>query len=260
MGLRYSKTGFGWVAMCAMVCALGSPTLYAKKKRAPEPRNGVRARIVVSNELMEAKSWPVREERADELRDVYRVRRPQGKAGGAPMREPRLPLSVVLEGVRADVPPAPRIEVDGLRFVPSEVVIAAESELEIVNREDAFITVDRQKGKELALIREGRSQKVKLPKGEHTLTLRSFPFARAKVKVLPAATFLEWNEEGEVDLLQVKPGKYQLAFYLGAHALRVQEIEVPEEGVIAIDATVSANGVVTVSLKDGDLQVPVRPD
>lgn len=260
MGLRHSKNWLSGLALCAIACTLGTSPLYAKKKRSSDPRNGLRARIVVSNELMQAKTWPVREERADELEDVHRVRRPIGKAGVTPMLEPRLPLRVALEGARSGTAPKQRIEVDGMRFVPSEVVITQESELEIVNREDAFITVDRVKGAELAIIGEGKAHQVKLPKGEHILKLRSFPFARAKVKVLPAATFLEWNEDGEVDLLPIKPGKYQLAFYLGTHALRVQQIEVPEEGVIAIDATVSANGVVTVSEKDGGLQDPVRPD
>ena len=261
MGLRYKKNWLFPLAFCLLAVMVSSNAGLAKrKKRAPDGRRGVRARIVVSSELMEARNWPVREERGDALQGVHRIRRPHGPAGITPMEEPRLPLRVVLEGARAKSPSRQRISVDGMRFVPAEVVITKGTELEITNRETRFITIDREKGGELAIIEKGKSEQAKLPKGEHILKLRSFPFAKAKVKVLPEATFLEWDEEGEVDLLDVKPGKYQLAFYLGAHALRVQEIEVPEEGVIAIDATVSANGVVTVSLKDGDLQVPVRPD
>lgn len=261
MGLRHKKNWVFPLAVCVLACTVSATTGLAKaKKRASEARRGVRARIVVSSELMEATDWPVREERADELQGVHRIRRPLGPAGITPMREPRLPLRVVLEGAHDKSVPKQRIAVEGMRFVPAEVVITKETELEIVNREERFITVDREKGREIAIIAKGKTEKAKLPKGEHVLKLRSFPFAKAKVKVLPTATFLEWDEEGEVGLLDVKPGKYQLAFYLGAHALRVQEIEVPEEGVIAIDATVSANGVVTVSLKDGDLQVPARPD
>lgn len=226
--------------------------------RGATPRSGVRARLVIADELLTAPEWPVSDERAAELRGTYRVRRPTGRGVSRPAREPNREVVVVIEGARGGAPAPRRITIEGSRFVPSEIVVTKPGEVLVENHQGRFVTLDRLKGGVVTLVNAGDRERLDLPVGEHRLTLREFPFARATVRVLDTAIFLRWNEDGEVPFVPVKAGDYKLAFYHGSTPLLVQPLSIPDDAVVAIDATISANGVVTVSLKDGGLQV-ARP-
>lgn len=242
-----------------LMLAWGTAALPALAQgRGATPRSGVRARLVIAEELLTASQWPVSDERAAELRGTFRVRRPVGRGAPRQAREPNREVVVVIEGAKGGAPAPRRLVVEGSRFVPSEIVVTKPGELLVENHQGKFVTLDRVKGGVVTLVNAGDNERLDLPVGEHRLTLREFPFARATVRVLDTSIFLRWNEEGEVPFLPVKAGDYQLAFYHGATPLRVQPLTIPEDAVVAIDATISANGVVTVSLKDGGLQV-ARP-
>ena len=47
-----------------------------------------------------------------------------------------------------------------------------------------------------------------------------------------------------------------MAVYLGAEALRVHPVEVPESGALTIQASISAKEVVTVSAKTANTATP----
>lgn len=227
-------------------------------------RTGVRGRVVVAKELLSEATWPMDPERAKDLRGGHRIRRAAGRGAGLPLTEPMPELLLVLEGARPDGEQPRRLVVEGMRFLPAQILAARPGVITVENRQAQGITVVDERGTELATVMPGQSGEVTLEAGEHTLSIREMPFARAAVRVLGPARFLPWTEKGEIPVVNVEAGDYQLAFYHGANALRMQPLTVPDDGFVAIDATVSANGVVTVSIKDGSLRVavpqaPVKP-
>lgn len=243
-------------AFVAGVLASSGPSLA----QAGTPlKSGLRGRVVIAPELASAKVWPVEESTQARIAMDARVRRPTGQAPLRPHTEPMPELLVVLEGARAPQKPEPRlVRVTGMRFVPAQLLVARPQEVRIENAQKGAITIASVGGEDLGTLEPGASGNFVLEEGEHELVIREMPFARAKVKVLPPSRFLP-VEKGAIAPIAIESGDYQLAFYHGARALRVQSISLPEDKYLAIDAAVSANGVVTVSIKDGDLQVAVPP-
>jgi hypothetical protein len=223
-------------------------------------KSGVRGRVVVAAELASATNWPLGEELAAEVRAGARVRRPTGRGPQTALLAPAPPLTVVLEGVRSrDEPTTATLRLAGLRFAPGETVIAKGSTVKIDNCHSRALTVSVFRGPSLGKVESGASLEATLAPGLHELRVDEFPFARALVRVLDEARILPVAADGSIAATAVEGGDYQLAFYQGAQALQSQPLPIPDRSYVAIDAAVSANGVVTVSLKDGGLQVVAVP-
>lgn len=223
-------------------------------------KSGVRGRVVIAPELASATTWPMGEEEQKRLSQGARVRRPTGHAVVRENTEPMPELVVVLEGARPPQKPEPRqMRIEGMRFVPAQVLVSRPGEVRITNAQRVAVTVGRVGGEALGTIQPGEAGDFVLDEGDHALLLREMPFARAQVKVLGPSRFLPVSSAGEIEPLAVEGGEYQLAFYHGARALRVQSLPLPDDRYLAIDAAISANGVVTVSIKDGNLQVVEAP-
>ncbi len=224
-------------------------------------KSGLRGRVVIAPELASAKTWPVGEEEQRRLARGARLRRAMGHGALGQNSEPMPALLVVLEGARSPQKPAAReLRVEGMRFVPAQLLVARPGEVRITNAQKGAVTITRAGGDVIGTIQPGESGDFVLEVGDHALQIQEMPFAHATVKVLPPSRFLPVTKGGDIEPIPIESGDYQLAFYHGAHALRVQSLSVPEGKYLAIDAAVSANGVVTVSIKDGDLQVAVPPD
>ena len=60
-------------------------------------------------------------------------------------------------------------------------------------------------------------------------------------------------------LVLVDGGEYKLAFYLGAKLLLAQTVQLYDDRVTFIDATVSAKEVVVPTIKDASLRIALPP-
>ena len=96
-----------------------------------------------------------------------------------------------------------------------------------------------------------------LPEGVNVLVLKELPYAAATVRVLKRGRFLSIDDSGELSPVDLTGGDYYLSFYLGANQLRREKMTIPENGQRFIDATISENTVVDVSIKDAAIQIAI---
>jgi hypothetical protein len=254
--LRPPRMGPPLIALLAVTASLATPAFA----QSGAVKSGVRGRVVVAPELELATTWPSSDEARRALEGTARIRRPSGHGPTAPLTEPMPALVLVLEGARhPPEQPGPVVVIEGMRFVPGQVVLSRPASLTLENRQKKPVTVSLVGGETLASLAPGQKTAVSLRAGEHTLVLDELPFASIQVRVLQKALVLPLRPAGEIAPTVVEGGDYQLAFYHGARALLAQGLTIPVEHFVAIDAAISANGVVTVSIKDGDLQVAVPP-
>lgn len=247
------------ISLALVALALGAFSAPALAQSGAS-QSGLRGRVVIAPEYAQAKTWPVDESEQRRIASGARIRRPTGQAAPRQLSQPMPELHVVLEGARPPQKPEPRqMRIEGMRFIPSQILVARPGELAIENTQRGPVTVMREAGEVLGTLEPGQTGTFALDEGEHSLFLRELPSARAKVKVLRPSRFLPVTKAGEIEPIAINSGEYDLSFYHGTRALRVQSLTLPEEKYLAIDAAVSANGVVTVSIKDGDLQVAVPP-
>jgi hypothetical protein len=228
----------------------------------PPRETGVRGRVVVAPEILAAKEWPVDATRAEALRTAANIRRPLGRRIAA-MTEDVPAVSVVLEGedLRNDAVAPTKVTITGMRFRPGQVLLPRPGPVTFENQQGISLTLVDASGKVLQVVEAGASAEVSLPAGLHAITMKELPYARASVRVLTRGKILPIGTDGLIDRVDVPGGDYRLAFYLGAAELRSQDMSMPTNGLLFIDATVSANTVVDVSVKDATLQVaiPVSP-
>jgi hypothetical protein len=223
-----------------------------------DKQKGVRGRIVVAPELL---STPVKLAAAREkaLRGAAIARRPLGHAI-TPITEPPPALVVMLEGdgIPRDAAEPPSLRVTGRRFLPGGLVLPRIGPLRIKNEQKEPITVVDEAGGVVAKIPAGGAVDAQLRPGEHMLSVAEMPYATASLKVLERGRILPLVD-GEIPLVEIPGGEYQLSFYFGSEPLRVQPLQIPEQGLVFIDATVSALKVVEVSVKDASMRVAVPP-
>ena len=220
----------------------------------------MRGRVIVAAELKAQQTWVLDEDRAKVIRTSARMRRPMGRKL-LPLTEPMPTLAVVLEGTGlrpTSMPPA-TLSVEGMRFNPSQALLARPGALVVENKQRSPFTLVDDKGRALATVAPNATAQVSLPEGVHTLSVREMPYCQALVRVLGHGVVLPLQDSGDIPLVAVPGGDYTLSFFLGASPLRVQPLSVPERGLIFIDAAVSARGVVDVSLKDGSMRQAVVP-
>lgn len=253
------------LAALLLACALGeTQSAHAQTPDANLGRSGVRGRLVIAPELSEAERWPISQERLDGSRGAYRVRRPSGATAQIPAMEPAPELMVVLEGVRAKKASDRLLVVERQRFVPGQILVPLPSKLVVENKQPSEITIVTDEGNELVTIPPGEKRPVDVDEGVQRLRVKEFGYATATVRTLPKAQVLPVTDKGFIAPTPLPGAEYRLAFYHGAEPLLVRPLKVPADSYIAIDASISKNRVVTVSIKDGDLQVlmpraPRRP-
>ncbi len=234
----------------------------------PSREAGVRGRVVVAPELQAATEIAVDEVRAASMRTPAHVRRPRGRKIQS-MMEPLPALSIVVEGedVRADNAPPKTIVIEGMRFVPMQVLLTRPGPLAVENRQGQAITI-LNGDKALETIAAGETRQVTLPAGTHTLSMRELPYARASVKVLERGRALPYDDNGDIPFVGLVEGDFQLSFWLGVAELHRRDFHVSRNGLSYVNATVSGNTVVDVNINDtGDrfvaptpVATPTRPE
>ncbi len=241
-------------ALSILAVALGAVPVSAD----PARETGIRGRLVVSPELLAAKEWPVDKVRAEALRTPANVRRARGRPV-KPMTEARPPISVVVdsEDLRNEPLPPLGVVVEGMRFTPGQLLLPHPGSITVENRQGQSVTIVDQSGKELGTIEAGAKAPVSLGAGKHELSMKELPYARASVTVLAHAKLLPVGADGSIPLVEVPGGDYELAFYLGAAELRTQKLTLPDAGLLFIDATLSENTVVDVTIKDASVQIAI---
>lgn len=234
-----------------------APTAWAQEVPL-EKQKGVRGRVVAAEELF---STPTRLSQAREsaLRGDAIVRRPLGRPL-TPIVEPPPALVVMLEGdgIRQESAETPRLVVEGMRIVPGSLVAPRPVAVQIENRQATPITIVDQKGATIAKVAPGGTADAALGSGEHLLSIQEMPFATAEVRVLERGRILPVTA-GEIPLVDIPGGEYTLTFFFGAEPLRIQQLVIPDQGLVFIDATVSALKVVEVSIKDASMRVALPP-
>ncbi|HEY4222492.1 MAG TPA: hypothetical protein VGO62_14150 [Myxococcota bacterium] len=247
--------------LCAPLCvaiALASASAVAADEVPLDKQKGVRGRVVIAPELL---TTPVKltGPREKALRGTALIRRPLGRPI-APLVEPPPALVVMLEGdgIRDENPEQQKVKIEGQRFLPSSLVMARVANLHVENHQKEDLTLIDDKGGVLGKIPAGGAIDAPLRAGEHELSLAEMPYATASVRVLERGRVLPLKD-GEIPLVEISGGEYQLTFFFGAEPLRIQPLPIPEQGLVFIDATVSALKVVEVSLKDASMRIAVPP-
>jgi hypothetical protein len=254
--------GLTMLAGIALAASVVLSVLPARAQDIPlDKQRGVRGRVIVAPELLSgAPVWPVSAERDKALRAQAIVRRPLGRPI-APILDVAPPLVVMLEGpgIRQESVDIPVLRVEGMRFVPSSAVLPRAGAVKIVNKQHAAIDVVDGDGRVVAkAIAPGESADVTLAAGgSRVLGVADSP-ARAVVRVLERGRVLPIRNN-EIPLTDIGGGEYTLTFFLGAEPLRIQPLTVADGGLTFIDATVSAKGVVDISVKDALARVAVPP-
>ena len=217
-------------------------------------KSGITGRVVIAEALLTATEWPMSEEERGHVRSPSRIRRPSGHGPLAPMTAPAPELLVVLEGTKPQKSGVQGLTFEGMRFAPSSVLVPKPARLKITNNHSAPITLLDAKEKAVVTIPAAGSEFVELDAGAHVLTVKEHRFASVPVRVLDKAQILPVGENGLIDPIPVEGGDYKLAFYHGAKPLWAQTLTIPDTKYVAVDASVSDNQVVTVTVKDGSLQ------
>lgn len=249
-----------------VIAGLLSTALLSVGAHAQDPpankETGVRGRVVVEPALLAATEGPLEASTAEALRTTALVRRPAGR----PLRQmtgPMPDLQVVIEGedLRVESAPPRTLVVEGHRFTPSQVLLTRPGAVAIENRHATPITV--MKGTEaVAIVAPKETAQVTLTAGEHALSIREMPYARGHARVLERGLTLPIGDNGDLPFTALVEGEYSVSFWLGTERLyQPTPFKHTRNGLEYIDATVSANRVVTVAIKDASLQVavPVAP-
>jgi len=229
-----------------------------------DEKAGIRGRVIVEPELLAATERAIDDVRAEALRTSAHARRPRGRRL-QPMMAAIPDLAVVVQGedVRTEVPPPKTLVVEGMRFVPGQVLLTRPGAIAIENREQVPVTITGKEGV-LATIPPGETKQVNLgaDKDDQVLSIKEMPFARAVARVLERGLAVPFDANGDVPFIPLVEGEYDLSFWLGSQLLfGPTPFSVKRNGLSYIDATISANTVVTLAVKDASVQVafPVAP-
>ncbi len=239
--------------------ALFVPPTLAQPEPTQEAQRGIRGRVIVAPELLGATEWPVDATRAAALRTPANVRRGQGRKL-QPMTESLPDIAVILEGpnVRPDNLPPRTLVIQGMRFSPGQALLARPGPIAVENKQGIAVTLVDEKGNTLKALGVDETAQISLPEGQHVIAMKELPYAVATVKVLPRGRVISFNDEtGDIPLVPIDPDDYTLSFYLGANELFRKALSMPDKGVLFIDATISQNTVVDVTIKDASVQIAV---
>jgi hypothetical protein len=236
-----------------------APPAHAQEPVRQE-KAGIRGRVVVEPELLAATERPVDAIRAEALETSAHVRRPRGRRL-LPMMAAMPDLAVVIQGedVRVDSPSPKTVVIEGMRFVPGQVLLTRPGAIAIENRQAQTLTVMGKSGA-LATIAAGETKQVALSsdKEDQVLSLKELPFARAVAKVLDRGLAVPFDANGDMPFTPLVEGEYSISFWMGSELLYgPTPFQVKRNRTSYIDATISANSVVTVAVKDASMFVAV---
>jgi len=218
--------------------------------------SGTVGRIIIAPEIANAKFWPVDEERQASLMKPATIRRPTGHGEIAPFFEPNPALTLALVGAKGTKNPT-ELRIVGAQFTPAQIVASSAYPLKITNEESVERTIRYQES--TLKIAPGETQELTMKgEGVQDLEIVELPYAHATVNLLKSTLFLPYDAKGNIPQTGIEPGDYRLVFFHGARKLLEQDLAVQTSAYVAIDATVSANAVVTVSLKPGVQVAPLR--
>lgn len=249
------------VVVVALLVALSSERAAAQPEGPTDAmkQHGVRGHIVIAPEILTATEWPAGAERERSRATPSRIRRPAGRGVLTPAMEPVPALLIVVEGenARGENPAPAPLRLEGMRFAPGQMLLPRAGPLAIENKQSTRVTIVNKDGDKLVVIEPGQTGVARLKSGEEVITTLELPYARASVRVLERATVLPFDKAGELSLVRIDGGDYKLAFYLGAKLLLAQPIQLFDDRVTFIDATVSAKEVVVPTIKDASLRIAV---
>ncbi len=255
-------------SLTAFVTLVGAALFFpAVAQPRQENQSGIRGRVIIAAELLGATDWPLTDwpaaaERAKALATAGYVRRPQGRAL-LTMTEPAPDISIVVQGesVPADDVPPKTLVIEGMRFVPSEVLLPRSGKkLKLENKQGVAVTVLDEAGKAVHEIAAGETWEMTPSLGLHSVSLKGMPYATATILVLRNGRFLVLNETGELKPLALTGDDYLLSFYFGAEAKTTTKLKLASGGQLFIDATISANRVVDVNVVDASVRFDVPPE
>jgi len=151
-----------------------------------------------------------------------------------PLRDPRTEMVAYLEG--GAVPPAAEatvvIELNGYRFDPRVVVVAAGGNVEFKNTgRVGHVIYDKQKVMTPGSVKPGESRKQKYhAEGEYEIREEEFPHMRAVVKVLPTPLFARPDDKGVFKINNVPEGKWTAKVWYRGEVLASDTVEVGAQG------------------------------
>ncbi|HEY3358392.1 MAG TPA: hypothetical protein VGQ83_34405 [Polyangia bacterium] len=151
-----------------------------------------------------------------------------------PLRDPRTDMIAYLEGGK--VPPAGEqtavIELNGYRFDPPVVALAAGSTVEFKNTgRTAHVIYDQQKVMSQGAVKPGESRKQKYhAEGEYEVREEEFPHMRAVIKVLPTPFFARPDAAGVFKFDNVPEGKWTVKVWYAGETLATESVEVGPKG------------------------------
>ncbi len=248
---------------CFLFLVLVGTATFAQEP-GKDKESGIRGRVVVEPELLAATEGPVDEVIAAALRTPSYARRPRGRRVH-PVVASLPSLQVVLQGedLRADGAPPKTVVFEGHRFTPPQTLMTRPGALAIENKHATPISFTI--GADTTTIAPGETKQVTLLAGTHVLSPKEFPYAKGQVQVLERGVVLPFDDNGDIAFMQLVEGEYNVTVWLGTELLyQPTPFRLPRGGLSYIDATVSANRVVTVAIRDASLQVavpvaPIRP-
>ena len=252
------SAAFAALSSLLLVAFMAQPSHAQESGR--QEKAGIRGRVVVEPELLAATERPIDVIRAEALETSAHVRRPRGRRL-LPMMAAMPDLAVVIQGedVRVDSPSPKTIVIEGMRFVPGQVLLTRPGSIAVENRQGQALTVMGKSGV-LATIAAGETKQVALSsdKDDQVLFLKEMPFARAVAKVLDRGLAVPFDANGEMPFTSLVEGEYSISFWMGSEILYGPTLfQVKRNHTSYIDATISANSVVTVAVKDASMFVAV---
>lgn len=227
-------------------------------------QTGIVGRIQIDPYLQNAQVWEISKQRLLQQRSSARVRRNSGHGPVRASYEPAPGLLVLLEGSRSqEKQPILNLHYVGKTVEPSQLLVVQSLRLRLSNDEIYPITpVERlDDGKIIKhdILEPGGTRIVELSENAVGLTSVEHPYSTSLVRVLLKARMLRPQKGGFVNRIFLESGDYKLTFYHGVNEVFAQPIVVPDNGFVAFDAVVERNLNVTVTLKDGALQVARQP-
>jgi plastocyanin len=151
-----------------------------------------------------------------------------------PLRDVRTEMIAYLEG--GAVPPAAEhptvVEINGYRFDPSVVVVAAGGTVEFRNTgRIGHVIYDKQKVMSAGSVKPGESRRQKYhAEGDYEIREEEFPHMRAVVKVLPTPLFARPDDKGLFKINNVPEGKWTVKVWYRGDVIASESVEIGPQG------------------------------
>jgi hypothetical protein len=217
-------------------------------------QSGVLGRVTVDPALANAKTRLLRGDKGAPTMKATsgaRIVRPAGILPLEAATEPMPELKLVLKGAESKAADPPtKVVFESGNFSPRHALMPNPGPLAVENKSTQEITLLNAKGEKMASIPPNSEQAIQMAAGEQALKVKLMPHAEIRLVVLQRSAQIPLDAKtGRLVATPVASGDYELAFYLGADALRVHPVKVPAAGALNVEASVSDKEVVTVTAK-----------